>query len=116
MRVLDKHMDIMDMSVVCITSDFNRTKQTVEAHAGHLMQNKVDIVALQGMVNNIQNQLQISFTLIQPASSTSSFPPALTSTLAPIAEAEEPNNDEAAQPKEDESKIDCATAVATAIN
>ncbi|KAG5332692.1 hypothetical protein C0989_006682 [Termitomyces sp. Mn162] len=32
-------------------------------------------------------------------------------TLAPIAEAEEPNNDEAAQPKEHESKMDCATTV-----
>ncbi|KAG5721449.1 hypothetical protein E4T56_gene13171 [Termitomyces sp. T112] len=53
---------------------------------------------------------------IQPASNTSSLPPALASTLAPIAEAEEPNNDEAAQPKEDESEMDCATAVAIAVN
>ncbi|KNZ71499.1 hypothetical protein J132_09534 [Termitomyces sp. J132] len=45
------------------------------------------------------------------ASSTSSFPPVLAPTLALIAEAEEPNNDKAAQPKEDESKMDCATAV-----
>ncbi|KAG5735175.1 hypothetical protein E4T56_gene1324 [Termitomyces sp. T112] len=45
--------------------------------------------------------------------STGSFPPALAPTLAPIAEAEEPNNDEAAQPKKDESEMDCTTAVAT---
>ncbi|KAG5351028.1 hypothetical protein C0989_008257 [Termitomyces sp. Mn162] len=96
LRVLNKHMDIMDTSVVGITSNLNRTKQTVEAYAGHLMQNKVNIVALWSMVDNIQNQLQISSPLIQPASGTSSFPPVLTSTLAPIAEAEEPNNDEAA--------------------
>ncbi|KAG5722477.1 hypothetical protein E4T56_gene2869 [Termitomyces sp. T112] len=44
-----------------------------------------------------------------------SLPPVLAST-PPIAEAEEPNDDEAAQPKEDESKMDCATAVATAVN
>ncbi|KAG5349999.1 hypothetical protein C0989_000795 [Termitomyces sp. Mn162] len=62
LQALDKHMDIIDMSVVGMTSDLNRTKKTVEAHAGHLMQNKVDIVALQGMANNLQNQLQISFS------------------------------------------------------
>ncbi|KAG5715738.1 hypothetical protein E4T56_gene187 [Termitomyces sp. T112] len=89
LRVLNKHMDIMDTSVVGITSNLNRTKQTVEAYAGHLMQNKVNIVALWSMVDNIQNQLQISSPLIQPASGTSSFPP----------------------PKEDESKMDYATAV-----
>ncbi|KAG5725260.1 hypothetical protein E4T56_gene12701 [Termitomyces sp. T112] len=43
-------------------------------------------------------------------SSTSSFPPALALTLALIAEAEEPNNNEAAQPKKDESEMDHATA------
>ncbi|KAG5334893.1 hypothetical protein C0989_002693 [Termitomyces sp. Mn162] len=48
--------------------------------------------------------------------STSSLPPVPASTLALIAEAEEPNNDEAAQPKEDESKMDCTTTVATAVN
>ncbi|KNZ75828.1 hypothetical protein J132_01577 [Termitomyces sp. J132] len=68
------------------------------------------------MVDNIQSQLQISFSPIQPPSSTSSFPPALAPTLAPIAEAEEHNNDEAAQPKEDESKMDCATTVATTVD
>ncbi|KAG5733069.1 hypothetical protein E4T56_gene3532 [Termitomyces sp. T112] len=47
---------------------------------------------------------------------TSSLPPALASTLAPIAKAEEPNNDEAAQPKEDENEMDCATTVAIAVN
>ncbi|KAG5349968.1 hypothetical protein C0989_000996 [Termitomyces sp. Mn162] len=57
LRVLDKCMNIMDTSVVGVTSDLNRTKKTVEAHAGHFMQNKVDIVALQGMVDSIQNQL-----------------------------------------------------------
>ncbi|KAG5722475.1 hypothetical protein E4T56_gene2870 [Termitomyces sp. T112] len=46
------------------------TKQTVEAHAGHLMQNKVDIVALWNMVDNFQNQLQISSPPVQPAPST----------------------------------------------
>ncbi|KAG5348586.1 hypothetical protein C0989_009652, partial [Termitomyces sp. Mn162] len=75
-----------------------------------------DIVVLWGMVNNLQNQLQISFLPIQPTPSTSSLPPALASTLAPIAEAEEPNNGKAAQPKEDESKIDCTTAIAIAVN
>ncbi|KAG5341967.1 hypothetical protein C0989_006479 [Termitomyces sp. Mn162] len=39
----------------------------------------------------------------------------LAPTLAPIAEAEEPNDDEAAQPKEDESKMDCTTAVTTTV-
>ncbi|KAG5335167.1 hypothetical protein C0989_002060 [Termitomyces sp. Mn162] len=68
------------------------------------------------MVNKIQNQLHISFPPIQPASSTSSFPPALAFTLAPIVKPEEPNNDKAAQPKEDESKMDCTTAVATAVD
>ncbi|KNZ72415.1 hypothetical protein J132_03381 [Termitomyces sp. J132] len=68
------------------------------------------------MVNNLQNQLQISSPPIQPASSTSSLPPAPASTLAPIAEAEEPNYGKAAQPKEDESKIDHATTVATAVD
>ncbi|KAG5351010.1 hypothetical protein C0989_008316 [Termitomyces sp. Mn162] len=92
------------------------TKQTVEAHAGHLIQNKVDIVVLQGMVDNLQNQLQIFSPPIQPASSISSLPPGPASTLAPIAEAEEPNDDEAAQPKEDESERDCTTAVAIAVN
>ncbi|KNZ75748.1 hypothetical protein J132_02000 [Termitomyces sp. J132] len=53
---------------------------------------------------------------IQPATSTSSLPPVLTPTLAPIAEAEEPNNDEAAQPKKYESKMDHATTVATAVD
>ncbi|KNZ77754.1 hypothetical protein J132_03977 [Termitomyces sp. J132] len=53
---------------------------------------------------------------IQPASSTSSFPLVPAPTLAPIAEAEEPNNNEAAQPKEDESKMDHATTIATAVN
>ncbi|KAG5348789.1 hypothetical protein C0989_008192, partial [Termitomyces sp. Mn162] len=47
---------------------------------------------------------------------TSSLPPALASTLAPIAEAEEPNQDEAAQPKEDESEMDHATTVAITVN
>ncbi|KAG5332536.1 hypothetical protein C0989_006988, partial [Termitomyces sp. Mn162] len=37
-------------------------------------------------------------------------------TLAPIAEAEEPNNDEAAQSKEYESEMDHATTVVTAVN
>ncbi|KAG5349402.1 hypothetical protein C0989_004157 [Termitomyces sp. Mn162] len=110
LKVLDEHMDIMDTSIVGIMSDFNRTKQTIVAHAGHLMQNEVDIVAPWGIVNNIQNQLQISSPPIQLASSTSSFPPALASTLALIAEAEEPNNDKAAQLKENESEMDCATA------
>ncbi|KAG5348725.1 hypothetical protein C0989_008640 [Termitomyces sp. Mn162] len=36
------------------------------------------------------------------------------STLALIAEAEELNNDKAAQPKEDESEMECATAIAIA--
>ncbi|KAG5350925.1 hypothetical protein C0989_008657 [Termitomyces sp. Mn162] len=85
----------------------NKTKQTVKAHAGHFMQNKFNIVVLWGMVNNLQNQLQIS---------TSSLPPVPAPTLAPIAEAEEPNNDEAAQPKKYESQMDCATAVATTVN
>ncbi|KAG5719451.1 hypothetical protein E4T56_gene20654 [Termitomyces sp. T112] len=53
---------------------------------------------------------------IQPASSTSSLPPALASTLAPIAEAEEPNDDKAAQLKEDESEMDHATAVAITVD
>ncbi|KAG5348935.1 hypothetical protein C0989_007095 [Termitomyces sp. Mn162] len=53
---------------------------------------------------------------VQPAPSTSSLPPVLASTLAPIAEAEEPNNDKAAQSKEDESKMDCATTVAITVN
>ncbi|KNZ80141.1 hypothetical protein J132_06873 [Termitomyces sp. J132] len=39
----------------------------------------------------------------------------LAPTLAPIAEAEEPNDDEPAQPKEDESKMDCTTAVTTTV-
>ncbi|KAG5349123.1 hypothetical protein C0989_005771 [Termitomyces sp. Mn162] len=47
---------------------------------------------------------------------TSSLPPALASTLAPIAEAEEPNNDEGAQPKEDESEMGCTTTVAIAVD
>ncbi|KAG5334826.1 hypothetical protein C0989_002941 [Termitomyces sp. Mn162] len=106
LRVLNECMDIMDTSVVGITSDLNRTKQTVEVHIGCLTQNKVDIVALQHMIDNIQNQLQISSPPIQLASSTSSFPPALAPTLAPIAGAEEPNKDKAAQPKEDESQMD----------
>ncbi|KAG5348719.1 hypothetical protein C0989_008666 [Termitomyces sp. Mn162] len=46
----------------------------------------------------------------------SSLPPAPASTLAPIAEAEEPNNDKAAYPKEDESEMDHATAVAIAVD
>ncbi|KAG5350444.1 hypothetical protein C0989_011039 [Termitomyces sp. Mn162] len=102
LKALDKCMDIMDMSVMGITSDLDRTKQTVEAHAGHLMQNKVDI---------IQNQLQISSPPIQPASSSSSFPPMPAPTLALIAEAEEPNNNKAAQPKENESEMNCTTAI-----
>ncbi|KAG5348876.1 hypothetical protein C0989_007567 [Termitomyces sp. Mn162] len=109
-------MDIINMSVVGITSDLNRIKQTVKAHARCLTQNKVDIVVLWEMVNNLQNQLQISFPSIQPASSTSSLPPVPASTLAPIAEAEEPNNNKAAQPKEDKSKMDCTTIVAIAVN
>ncbi|KNZ71484.1 hypothetical protein J132_09811 [Termitomyces sp. J132] len=39
---LNKHMDIMDVSSAGITIDLNRTNQTVEAHAGHLMQNKAE--------------------------------------------------------------------------
>ncbi|KAG5349835.1 hypothetical protein C0989_001676 [Termitomyces sp. Mn162] len=112
LRVLDKHMDIMDMSVVAIMFDIDRPKQTIEAHAGHLMQNKVNIVALWGIVNNIQNQLQISSPPIQPASSTGSFPPVLAPTLA---EAEELNNNEAAHSKDDESKMDYTT-VASAVD
>ncbi|KNZ81359.1 hypothetical protein J132_01217 [Termitomyces sp. J132] len=73
LQALNECMDIIDMSVVGMTSDLNRTKQTVKAHAGHLTQNKVDSGAC-----------------------TSSLSPALASTLAPIAKAEEPNNDEAA--------------------
>ncbi|KAG5335863.1 hypothetical protein C0989_012694 [Termitomyces sp. Mn162] len=92
------------------------TKQTVKAHAGHLTQNKVDIVVFWGMVNNFRNQLQISSPPVQPASSTSSLPPALASTLAPIAKAEEPNNNKAAQPKEDESEMDCTTTVAITVD
>ncbi|KAG5340605.1 hypothetical protein J132_04173 [Termitomyces sp. J132] len=111
LRVLDEHIDKMDTSVVdIITVDLNRTKQTVEGHAGHLMQNKVNIVALQDMVDSIQSQLQISSLPIQLASSTSSLPPVLAPTLAPIAEAEEPNKDKA-QPKENESQMNQATAV-----
>ncbi|KNZ79232.1 hypothetical protein J132_03707 [Termitomyces sp. J132] len=64
------------------------------------------------MVDSIQNQLKISSLPIQPASSSSSFPPVLASTLAPIAEAEEPNKDKAAEPKEDVSKMDKSTTVA----
>ncbi|KNZ77869.1 hypothetical protein J132_03145 [Termitomyces sp. J132] len=109
-------MDIIDMSVVGMTSDLNRTKQTVKAHTGHLMQNKVDIVALWGMVNNLQNQLQISSPSVQLAPNTSSLLSVPASILALISEAEEPNNDEAAQPKEDESEMDCTTAVATAVD
>ncbi|KNZ77992.1 hypothetical protein J132_02635 [Termitomyces sp. J132] len=86
-------MDIIDMSVVDITSDLNRTKQTVEAHAGCLMQNKVNMLLSEAC--------------------TSSFLSVPAPTLAPIAEAEEPNNDEAAQPKDDESEMDHATAIAT---
>ncbi|KNZ71483.1 hypothetical protein J132_09809 [Termitomyces sp. J132] len=116
LQELNEHVDIIDMSVVGMTFDLDRTKQTFEAHAGHLIQNKVDIVVLQGMVDNLQNQLQIFSPSIQPASSISSLPPGPASTLAPIAEAEEPNDDEAAQPKEDESERDCTTAVAIAVN
>ncbi|KNZ73346.1 hypothetical protein J132_07644 [Termitomyces sp. J132] len=99
LQVLDECMDIIDMSVVGMASNLNRTKQTVEAHAGCLIQNEVDIVALWG---------------ISP--STSSLPPVLASTLAPIAEAQEPNDNKAVQPKENESKMDCATTVAIAID
>ncbi|KAG5332107.1 hypothetical protein C0989_007225 [Termitomyces sp. Mn162] len=53
---------------------------------------------------------------VQPASSTSSLPPVLASMLAPIAEAEEPNDDKAAQLKEDESEMDHTIAVAIAVN
>ncbi|KAG5332156.1 hypothetical protein C0989_007117 [Termitomyces sp. Mn162] len=53
---------------------------------------------------------------VQPALSTSSLPPVPASTLAPVAKAEEPNNDKAAQLKEDESEMDCTTAVAIAVN
>ncbi|KAG5720059.1 hypothetical protein E4T56_gene5644, partial [Termitomyces sp. T112] len=53
---------------------------------------------------------------IQPASSTSRLLPAPASTLAPIAEAEKPNNDKAAQPKKDENKMDHATTLATAVD
>ncbi|KAG5726360.1 hypothetical protein E4T56_gene18908 [Termitomyces sp. T112] len=68
-------------------------------------------------LTTFSNQLQISFLPpIQPAPSTSSLPPALASTLAPIAEAEESNNDKAAQPREDESKMDCTTTVAIAVD
>ncbi|KAG5335689.1 hypothetical protein C0989_000722 [Termitomyces sp. Mn162] len=44
------------------------------------------------------------------------LPPAPASTLAPIAEAKEPNNDQAAQPKEDEREMDYATAIATTVD
>ncbi|KAG5339398.1 hypothetical protein C0989_004422 [Termitomyces sp. Mn162] len=117
LQALNEHVNIIDMSIEGMTSDLNRTKQTVEAHAGHLMQNNVNIVALQSMVNNLQNQLQTSSSSsVQPASSTSSLPPAPASTLAPIAEAEKPNNDEAAQPKKDESEMDHATTVAISVD
>ncbi|KAG5350164.1 hypothetical protein C0989_012438 [Termitomyces sp. Mn162] len=53
---------------------------------------------------------------IQPASSTNSLLSMLAPTLAPIAEAEEPNNDKAAQSKEYERKMDHATTVVTAVN
>ncbi|KAG5333523.1 hypothetical protein C0989_005560, partial [Termitomyces sp. Mn162] len=52
---------------------------------------------------------------IQPAPSTSSLPPVPASTLAPIAEAEELNNDKAAQPK-DKSEINHATIVVTTVD
>ncbi|KNZ77699.1 hypothetical protein J132_04518 [Termitomyces sp. J132] len=93
-------MDIMDTSVVGMTSDLNRTKQTVKAHAS------------QQPPKPASNLLPP----IQPASSTSSLPLVLAPTLAPIAEAEELNNDKAAQPKEYESEMDYATTVATAVN
>ncbi|KAG5332114.1 hypothetical protein C0989_007169 [Termitomyces sp. Mn162] len=109
-------MDIINMSVVGITSDLNRTKQTVEAHAGHLTQNKVDIVVLWGRLTTFKSSFKSPHPPVQPASSTSSLSPMLASTLALIAEAEEPNNDEAAQPKEDESKMDCTTTVAIAVD
>ncbi|KAG5726795.1 hypothetical protein E4T56_gene560 [Termitomyces sp. T112] len=100
LQALNECMNIIDTSVVGIISDLDRTKQTVKAHAECLMQNK----------------LQISSPPIQPAPSTSSLPPAPASTLAPIAEAKEPNNDKAAQPKEDESEMDCSTTVAIAVD
>ncbi|KAG5731742.1 hypothetical protein E4T56_gene1511 [Termitomyces sp. T112] len=52
---------------------------------------------------------------IQPAPSTRSLPPVPASTLAPIAEAEELNNDKAAQPK-DKSEINHATIVVTTVD
>ncbi|KNZ76599.1 hypothetical protein J132_09343 [Termitomyces sp. J132] len=55
-------------------------------------------------------------TLLLSGACTSSFPHVLAPILAPIAEAEEPNNNKAAQPKEDESEMDCTTAVATTVD
>ncbi|KAG5719201.1 hypothetical protein E4T56_gene11789 [Termitomyces sp. T112] len=94
LQVLDECMDIIDMSVVGMASNLNRTKQTVEAHAG----------------------FKSPFPPSNQSPSTSSLPPVLASTLAPIAEAQEPNDNKAVQPKENESKMDCATTVAIAID
>ncbi|KNZ81763.1 hypothetical protein J132_10041 [Termitomyces sp. J132] len=55
-------------------------------------------------------------TLLHSGACTSSLQPALAPALPPIAEAEEPNNDKAAQSKEYESKMDHATAVVTTID
>ncbi|KAG5723186.1 hypothetical protein E4T56_gene266 [Termitomyces sp. T112] len=98
LRVFNKHMDIMDTSV-----------------ASHAEQSQHCCSPGHGQQHSKPASNLIP-PPIQPASSTSGFPPALASTLAPIAEAEEPNNNKGAQPKEDESKMDHATAVATTVD